>query len=365
MITTTALEALVSSAYTAAIAGDGWDSWLRDLAGGLGSVGGLFGVINRRSGALEHAVPLCDNARGWEEYIDGMGRTDPHARHIATRTGAVLQTGDAFFDPTAADDRDYHAWEEDRFGFHSSVMLAGPVDGDRLAGFSLHFNRNQGHLARHSRDVLAGGHRGIMQAMVLGFTHHHKLQDSYWAGLSARSDGRATWLLGEQGQILRLNDAAVAMLAGDVLTVQAGQLACRARGHAALRAAIRAAVETGQGGTVPVPRADAPSLVANLYPLPRSRRALVASEAAALLIVDDPVRPLSPAIALWQHMFDLTLAEARVADALRDGEPDDRVAAGLGVRVSTVRTHLKAVHAKTETRSKAELVALLGRCAPL
>jgi DNA-binding CsgD family transcriptional regulator len=58
-------------------------------------------------------------------------------------------------------------------------------------------------------------------------------------------------------------------------------------------------------------------------------------------------------------MFGLTDAEARVADGLRLGKPDEDIASVLGVKVSTVRTHIKMILAKTETRTKAEAAHLL------
>lgn len=62
-------------------------------------------------------------------------------------------------------------------------------------------------------------------------------------------------------------------------------------------------------------------------------------------------------LAQW---FGLTPAEARVAEALAEGESVQDYAARSGVSVNAVRFHLKHIFHKTETASQAQLVARIG-----
>ena len=66
-----------------------------------------------------------------------------------------------------------------------------------------------------------------------------------------------------------------------------------------------------------------------------------------------------------QQLFDLTAAEAKLAQLIACGDSVEEVAQTLNVKMTTARTQLAAVFAKTETRRQAKLVALLSRIAHL
>lgn len=86
----------------------------------------------------------------------------------------------------------------------------------------------------------------------------------------------------------------------------------------------------------------------------------VLSNVAAMLIVTR-VAPIEvPKAEILQGLFDLTLAEARVARAIAEGQTLEQIAAKLSVSRETVRTQLKAVLAKTGTCRQVDLVALLA-----
>ena len=64
-------------------------------------------------------------------------------------------------------------------------------------------------------------------------------------------------------------------------------------------------------------------------------------------------------------LFDLTHAEAKLAQYLSRGDSLEEVAEKLSIKMTTARTQLAAVFAKTETRRQAKLVAVLSRVAHL
>jgi DNA-binding CsgD family transcriptional regulator len=64
-------------------------------------------------------------------------------------------------------------------------------------------------------------------------------------------------------------------------------------------------------------------------------------------------------------IFGLSVAEARLAQGLARGETLEKVARCLGIKMSTARTHLKVIFAKTGTRRQAALTAALSRLAHL
>lgn len=80
---------------------------------------------------------------------------------------------------------------------------------------------------------------------------------------------------------------------------------------------------------------------------------------ALLTIYPRTRRPGS--VASLQSAFGLTVAEARLASRLQQGESLTEIADALGLSRETLRRHLKNVFAKTNTNRQAELVLLLSR----
>jgi DNA-binding CsgD family transcriptional regulator len=70
-----------------------------------------------------------------------------------------------------------------------------------------------------------------------------------------------------------------------------------------------------------------------------------------------------PPEALLRRLFELTPAEARLAQGLSRGESLEEVAQALNVKMSTARTQLAAIFGKTQTGRQARLVAMLSRLA--
>ena len=72
-----------------------------------------------------------------------------------------------------------------------------------------------------------------------------------------------------------------------------------------------------------------------------------------------------PPEALLRRLFDLTPAESRLARKLARGDSLEEVAQSLDVKMTTARSQLAAIFAKTGTCRQAQLVAILSRLAHL
>lgn len=106
-------------------------------------------------------------------------------------------------------------------------------------------------------------------------------------------------------------------------------------------------------------------LLVTVLPLPAAMPlgSLARATARAAIFIESPTRPLSPAHRAYVALFGLTRAECRVADALLCGLRPKEMAESLSVSESTIRTHVKALHAKTGTRGMSALGMLLTRVA--
>lgn len=94
--------------------------------------------------------------------------------------------------------------------------------------------------------------------------------------------------------------------------------------------------------------------VIHLLPIVGAAREVCEADGVLLLLAD--ARNLSvPSADMLRLLFDLTPAEARLARLIAEGRTVPQVAKALGVQANTVRTHLKAVYAKTGLPRQTEL----------
>ncbi len=207
---------------------------------------------------------------------------------------------------------------------------------------------------------------------------HRELDEAeWWAEHGAALDGldrtgTATLAVDRDGRILFQDRRAEALLRdGDGVRTLRGRLVSADTSAAAdLARLIRTAADTAAdgsggggavGGGVTLDRGDGNSplsiLVAPFRPEPGA-----APQAAALVFIRDP-DSVNPAPQLLQDLFGLTPMEATIGAKLAEGAALERIAASMGISLSTVRTHLKSLFAKTGTARQAELVALILRSA--
>jgi DNA-binding CsgD family transcriptional regulator len=74
--------------------------------------------------------------------------------------------------------------------------------------------------------------------------------------------------------------------------------------------------------------------------------------------------PVPPAQAL-QECFDLTCAEVKLAQSLARGLSLEEAARHLNIKMSTARTQLASIFAKTGSQRQGKLIAILSRIAHL
>jgi DNA-binding CsgD family transcriptional regulator len=127
-----------------------------------------------------------------------------------------------------------------------------------------------------------------------------------------------------------------------------------------LRDAIPMIDSDSGSGVRSFPVRDAETMmVAHVIPIRLSARDIFL-RCAAVLAMTPVTAPQAPPVELVQALFDLTPAEARVARSLASGKTVEDIASDGGVSLSTVRTHVRGVLAKTGCDRQVEVVALLA-----
>ena len=104
-----------------------------------------------------------------------------------------------------------------------------------------------------------------------------------------------------------------------------------------------------------VPREDGqPPYTVSVRPLSRGKEA-GRSDAAAMLLVHDPLQQSAAAARMLRELYGLTNAEAQLVQALSAGMTAVAYAESRNVSITTVYTHLRRTREKTGWKSVAEL----------
>ena len=183
--------------------------------------------------------------------------------------------------------------------------------------------------------------------------------------LLTEDQGRISYMNSSAERLLK-NGNALKSLNGRLTTARPGPretlsraLAESMSGHAPPR--------TGQYA-VPLPDDEGGGLIANVLPLEwrEGRNPLAALRGVTAVIVQDPAERRAPPLEAFASLHGLTFAEQKVLEHIAGGQPPQQTADELGVSITTVKTHLQKIFAKTATGRQADLVQLLERhTAPL
>jgi DNA-binding CsgD family transcriptional regulator len=208
-----------------------------------------------------------------------------------------------------------------------------------------------GHLNRASQlwlDTQALNNRAAFEAQAA--------QDSTFALLGLDGTGKLAYANGHAEDLLK---------DGDCLVGRNGGIGATCAGdESRLHRAVREVRETGCGLSLALSglRSGPQALLLHITPLKNAGKAgpaLDLSRACVLVTARSRTQSigLSP-LALFQT-FGLTPAESAAALALCEGKTPEEHAQALGVSLATVRTQLRAVFDKTQTRRQSEVVGLL------
>lgn len=174
----------------------------------------------------------------------------------------------------------------------------------------------------------------------------------------------------DQGRISYMNSSAERILKnGNLLKSLNGRLTSAKSGprenlSRALTESVsgNAPPRTGQYA-VPLPDEEGGGLIANVLPLQwrEGRNPLSGMRGAAAVIMQDPTERKAPPLEAFAQLYGLTFAEQKVLEHIAEGEPPQEAADELGVSITTVKTHLQKIFAKTSTGRQADLIQLLER----
>lgn len=360
--------ACIDAVYAAGLDPELWPEALGQVSEVTASVGALLIPV-----FPAEAVPLVvsesldeanrDYAAGWSRYDSRV-----QASHRLSLRPGLLLTDTALFTPDEiARDPFYQDFLRrhglglgayrlipDGAGALASVSLmrgfgCGTFDGDEL----LRVDRISGHLAR-----ALGVNARLAEARRLAGDLEQAIEHL----------GTGLILLDGRGCARFVNTTAQRLL-GDGLTLgrDGRPTAWVPKEHARLTALLAAAASGQPSGPLLLSRSWGAPLHLDAVPI-RGRGATADTLSAAagtadgiMLLMRDTTRSAPVSTVDQLRQLGLSLAEARVADLVGQGQSPADAAEVLAISVATVRTHLKAINAKLGLSRQGELIALVLR----
>jgi DNA-binding CsgD family transcriptional regulator len=363
------LRSVVSAAYTAATDSSAWDACLTQFAHVLRSVTtGLHHYnADRTGGAISRFVNLDPE---WLKDYDA---------HYAARNAFMIHGAHLLHSGVTLTDHELCPADIlKRTDWYNDYLLPHRIEKNiGVCLFREPTVLSNLTVMRHERSFTDGELR-FVRSVVPHFQQairvRRRLQDvtlpEMWsADLLARVPA-GVYLLGPDGRILHMNEAARAQVAlNDGLSCNAGTLrAATVVLSQALARAISSAVAIAPAasddrGTPPavvrlLRPSEQPAWSAVAIPLTR-RPSDVPGPVHALLVVSDPARRAALNATALQALFGLTRGEVRVLESLLSGESVSSAADRLCIAADTARTHVKHLLRKTGAKRQSELIARL------
>lgn len=365
---------LIERIYDAAVDPERWPAFLEALAARYpGGQGVLYRVSESEADVLTAGWERC-----WTEaYNAHYGVVNPWLPGVRARPVGVTNTAEAFVRPS---DLQRTEWYNDFLkpqGLDTGVGATLMSEHGRVVGVSV-------LCANHNGEGLSPALVGRVAACVPHLVRAIQVNRALtYAALERRGAEDALERLGigviiatQQGRVLFINAVAQHIVASrDGLLVRSG--AALAAAHMAANTSLRRAIceaaltsvglGRGSGAAIAVARPSGQRpyevLVAPLRAVPEMLG--LAPRSALVLISDPELRPRLPETIL-QELHDLTPTQAKIAAALAHGESPGEIADAMDTAVTTVRQHIKAILATTDTHRQSDLVRLvLCSVAPL
>lgn len=351
---------LVEGFYEAALEPERWRDMLIRAGQAIGATGATVFWVNGSGTSLLRA-------EGWNMDPEALALYESYYITICPRMrmSGRLGAGDVFDDlavrraPTAKD-REYYEFA-DRYGYDFARILLAEHSPDLRIGFNFY-----GPIREDSRDE----EQALLHALAPHARRaaHLTLRVAEVAERAEFGDALfehsgAMMVIDGAARLLRLNARAEAVLGSrDGLRVVKGHLQAMTPADDARLSSEVAAALAGGAARQPPPEGFAlvtrpsgrPAWAVSAIPLPRHGSGLAQSAGRALLSIAETVPRVSPA--RLRRGFGLSSAEAEVAAALAGGMSLEGIAAARRASVGTVRAQVKAVFAKLEVSTQAQLV---------
>jgi DNA-binding CsgD family transcriptional regulator len=326
----------------------------------LGAAGATYEVIDKASGLKWFSSAGLPSAAG-KEYSDHFAAHNPRIKPVLNQPAGEVCWDYKLLDEEAMRRDAFYSDFLPSMGLRYFISAVLEQTSDRIAVVSVQRTQRKGHADQ--REI------ALMHRLCPHFQRAYSMRKLigvntprlFESALDLLSDGVA--LLRRDGRILHINEALRNLAAGnrdfricrDSIEFATPEL--RGRFAAALGAAKRVHEPNAAhlATDFAVPREGLPPYTVSVRPLLQAGNEPTHPEAAAMLLVHDPLQQNLAAGRMLQELYGLTNAEAQLVQALGTGMTAVAYAQGRRISVTTVYTHLRRTREKTGWKSVAEL----------
>ncbi|GLR93911.1 helix-turn-helix transcriptional regulator [Bradyrhizobium liaoningense] len=250
-------------------------------------------------------------------------------------------------------------------GIGHNAMIALAAKDDFRVAFNICRSRRRGEFDAAGRKHIEMLAPHLRRSVTLGFrlTGYHALRRAAFDVIDQLADGVV--VMGPRAHAVFANQASCSLEAEGTLKLRPSMATWSAPHSRRLANLVRSTLAGGAGGTMSVPAVEGTRLLTIVVVGLRSEEvgmlggAFIRNAACAAFVID-PSRRGTASSQQLTDAYGLTRAEARVAVAASSGGTTSEAAVMLGLSANTVKTHLRRVFVKTDTRGQAELAALLA-----
>jgi len=360
---------LVDIIYDAAGDSSRWSCLLERLGEVLNGSAGSLHSQHRNSQQADVAASWNIDSDLISEYVGHYSQVNPcfGVGTLLIREGAVNPRQALCSDQVLRESEFYNDYLQRLDAFHG---VAATILEDEAASANLTIFRPM--RAKPIGEAECALMRALMPHFQRAFQLHNRIQGLEQKGAAAADalEHLAVGLvmLSAEGKALQVNQAASAILASQkgLRVTSRGMVAEIPSENLRLQRLIRGAIITGtgkgldSGGVMMIARGVRKrSLQVLVVPL-RTRALQIGKDVpAAVVFISDPEREPISETQVFAKLFGLTPAEARLARILAGGDTLKEASEQLDVAESTVKSQLKSIFAKTDTKRQSELVRLL------
>ncbi|MBN8829510.1 MAG: helix-turn-helix transcriptional regulator [Sphingomonadales bacterium] len=362
------VSGLIAHLYDAAVDDSLWAGTATRIAETLGSTSTVLKLHgdNARVNLLECTDNLMVPERD-QAWADDWHRKDLWVeRSVAYGMQRIITDEDLVTREEQARSGFYQEWLR-HLDIHHMIGAVFPAADGAIGVLGIHRPQGAGAYTRHERRQAALVLPHLERALRLG-QRFAAVSHAHAASLQAldRLDTGVLMVDGA-GRVIHASDMAERLLhENSQLAVIHGRLALRPPAlHDKLLGLVRGALATARGSiakpgaALSIPRPHRMPLALEIAPLRPSASAFGEQRPCVLVFIRDPEAPI--AVARLRELFGFTRTEGVVAAALGRATSLEDIAAGMGIGLATVRSHLKRILAKTGTHRQVEAAALLAR----
>jgi DNA-binding CsgD family transcriptional regulator len=362
-------SALIGSFYSAALEPGRWPEIAAQMARFFGSESTAIQLRIGDFGDIAWRVTTANyDYKARQDYADYFHKHDPFANAIRVNGTLGIFAGHELVDPDEFRRSEVYNDYCRRIGIFHSVGAGQELGATTKLMLGIHRPIEREDFDTEHRKsleiVLPHLSRSVQMSSLLAAGNlQRRLASEMFGALTV-----AVIVVDAKGRVVYANHVADRlMVSDDGLTVRQGLLATRDPKQAAcLLRAIAAAslVATGEvtppGDVLLVRRVRKQPLSVLVAPFPRDGRTTGGlADASAIVFANDPELRRPPATAALAALYTLTRAEARLLEALLQGERIAEYAGRAGISTNTANTQLKQIFTKTGTNRQSALMRLM------